>query len=257
MDNGLNNQSFNFNIIEELNSIKKELDSINSFNSQNNLSTNKAKSQIQKYQDDEYILQKYLKKHNGNFLSPEFILIAYSKGFFPMYEEYYNNITWHNPNPRAIIPLENPKTPPRSLRQTIKKFDYTIDFNQNFEAVIRNCAKREETWITEEMINAYINLNKLGYAQSVETYSNGELVGGLYGLTIGGAFFGESMYSQTTSASKFAFFELINKLKEKNFILLDSQYINDFTASLGAIEIPEELFKEKLNKAIKLKRSFR
>jgi|GEM_PF-87356 len=257
MDNELNNQSFNFNITDELNSIKKELDSLNTHNSTDNSNTHPPKSQIQKYQDDEYILQKYLKKHDGNFLSPEFILIAYSKGFFPMYEEYYNNITWHNPNPRAVIPLENHKTPARSLRQTIKKFDYTIDFNQNFEAVIRNCAKRDETWITEEMIKAYINLNKLGYAQSVETYSNGELVGGLYGLTIGGAFFGESMYSQTTSASKFAFFELISRLKDKQFILLDSQYINDFTSTLGAIEIPEELFKEKLNKAIKLKRDFR
>lgn len=257
MDNILNNQSFNFNIKDELNSIKKELDllKINHTNNSNNI--NNYKSQFQKYQDDEYVLQKYLKKYNGNFLSPEFILIAYSKGFFPMYEEYYNNITWHNPNPRAIIPLDYTKTPPRSLKQTIKKFNYTVNFNKNFEAVIRNCAKREETWITEDMIKAYINLHQLGYAQSVETYSNDNLVGGLYGLTIGGAFFGESMFSHSTSASKFAFFELIARLKEKQFLLLDSQYINDFTASLGAIEIPEESFKEQLNIAINLDKNFR
>lgn len=190
------------------------------------------------------------------YLEPNFIIDAYSKGYFPMYEEQYNAVLWHCPDPRAVIDINNPKPMSRSLKRNIAKFEYEVGFDTQFENVMRKCADREETWIVEKMIDSYSQLHKLGFAHSVETYYEGELVGGLYGLTIGGAFFGESMFSTKTDASKFAFYKLIENLKEKEFILLDSQYINDFTESLGAIEIPLNIFKKTLAKAIKLERRF-
>lgn len=190
------------------------------------------------------------------YLEPNFIIDAYSKGYFPMYEELYNAVLWHCPDPRAVIDIYNPKPMSRSLKRNIVKFEYEVGYDTQFENVMRKCADREETWIIEKMVGAYTELHRLGFAHSIETYFEGELVGGLYGLTIGGAFFGESMFSTKTDASKFAFNKLIENLREKEFILLDSQYINDFTQSLGAVEIPLNNFKRTLAKAIKLERRF-
>lgn len=190
------------------------------------------------------------------YLEPNFIIDAYSKGYFPMYEELYNAVLWHCPDPRAVIDINNPKQMSRSLKRNITKFEYEVKYDTQFETVMRKCADRDETWIIEKMVGAYTELHRLGFAHSVETYYEGQLVGGLYGLTIGGAFFGESMFSTKTDASKFAFYKLIENLKEKEFILLDSQYINDFTESLGATEIPLINFKKTLAKAIILERRF-
>lgn len=172
-----------------------------------------------------------------------------------MADEDEGDIYWHCPDPRAVIPLENPKMP-RSLKQSIRKYSYEFAINKNFEHVIRSCGDRVNTWISEEIIDVYSQLNIMGFAHSVETYSDGEIAGGLYGISIGAAFFGESMFNNKTDAAKAAFFHLIEHLRIKNFILLDSQYINPFTQQLGAIEIPKSKYLKLLNKALALPSKF-
>ncbi len=184
-------------------------------------------------------------------LFSEVVIQAYSEGYFPMAESADGEIYWHSPDPRAIIPLGDIKIP-RSMRQVIKKRDFDFTFNNNFEFVIRKCADREETWINEEIIQTYVDLNSHGYAQSVETWQDGQIVGGLYGVSIGGAFFGESMFNLVSDSSKAAYYALTNRLNERGFALLDTQYINPHTEMLGAIEVSRGHYLMLLKKAIKL-----
>jgi leucyl/phenylalanyl-tRNA--protein transferase len=172
-----------------------------------------------------------------------------------MAESKNGKIYWHSPDPRAIIPLNSVK-PPRSIRQTEKHngFSYTTD--KVFSEVILHCSERTDTWISDEIIESYFNLHKNGFAHSVETWMDGELVGGLYGVSIGAAFFGESMFSDVSGASKAAFYNLVDRLLEKNFVLLDTQYLNDHTLLLGAIEIPKSAYLKILKTAINLPCSF-
>ena len=188
---------------------------------------------------------------SGDILCPDLLLRAYEQGYFPMADGVTGKIYWHSPNPRAIFPLERIKMP-RSIRQFIRKFGVRFEVNRDFEAVINYCANRSYTWISQEIIDAYIDLHKLGYAHSVETYIDGKLVGGLYGVAIGGAFFGESMFNIVSNGSKAAFYYLVARLRERGYILLDSQYMNDFTKSLGAIEIHEILYFKLLKRALEL-----
>jgi len=190
-----------------------------------------------------------------NIIPPQVLLTAYREGFFPMAEERNGAIYWHFADPRAIIPLDKIK-PHKSVRQTIRRENLEFKIDNNFETVIRKCAAREETWISDELIDSYINLHHFGYAHSVETYRNGELVGGLYGVAIGGAFFGESMFSETSNASKAAFFYLGYHLINRGFVLLDSQYINEHTKLLGAIEIPGSVYLDILKRAIRMPVTF-
>jgi leucyl/phenylalanyl-tRNA--protein transferase len=168
-------------------------------------------------------------------------------------------INWYSPDPRSIIPIDTYK-PSKSLRSVLNKNIFEIRINQQFEHVIRYCSKPrfygDGIWISEEMIQAYAELNKLGYAHSVETYIENELVGGLYGVQIGAVFYGESMFSLVSNASKVAFHQLIQILRKNEFELLDSQYINDNVLRYGAIEIPRDEFIEKLEKAIVKERRF-
>ncbi|MDC1068834.1 leucyl/phenylalanyl-tRNA--protein transferase [Candidatus Kapabacteria bacterium] len=184
-------------------------------------------------------------------LTPDIIVSAYTQAFFPMADEDDGEIYWHNPDPRAIIPLDNPKMP-RSLKQSIKKNNFTFSVNGDFDCVIRSCSKRKNTWISEDIIDIYNQLNVMGFAHSVECLIGKEIVGGLYGVSIGGAFFGESMFNFKSDSAKAAFYYLIEYLKSKNFILLDSQYINPFTEQLGAIEISKSNYLKLLNKALSL-----
>ena len=183
------------------------------------------------------------------------LLFEYMDGFFPMAYSYDGGIYWHSPDPRAIIPFQNIKMP-RSVRQlmTRKVFNFTI--NANFEFVIRRCAARENTWISDSIINSYIAFHKAGYAHSVEAWQNGEIVGGLYGVAIKGAFFGESMFSLVSNSSKAAYYFLIEHLKNRGYQLLDSQYLNEHTESLGAIEIPKYIYRRKLYKAMQIDCNF-
>lgn len=162
-------------------------------------------------------------------------------------------ISWYCPDPRAIIPIETYR-PSKSLRPILNKHLFEIRINQQFEQVMRYCAlprfRGDGVWISEEMIQAYSKLNQLGFAHSVEAYQNDELVGGLYGVQIGAVFFGESMFSLVSNSSKVAFHNLIEILRKNEFELLDSQFINDNVLRYGAIEIPREVFIEKLERAI-------
>ena len=182
------------------------------------------------------------------------LLYAYSNGIFPMADET-EHIYWYSPEVRAIIPLENYK-PQKSLRSVLRKKTFEIRFNTCFEEVMRQCAKprKEEgngVWISENMIKTYTQLHQMGYAHSVEAFCDGKLAGGLYGVSLGKAFFGESMFTRVSNASKVAFHYLVETLKTNQFVLLDSQFINDNVKRYGAIEIPASEFQELLEKALK------
>lgn len=187
----------------------------------------------------------------SNILTPDIIISAYTQGYFPMAEDKEGDIYWHCPDPRAIIPIEKPRKS-KSLKQSIKKYEFEFTKNRDFEYVIRACSDRDDTWISEDIIENYTKLNKMGFAHSIECWSKDEIVGGLYGISIGGAFFGESMFNHLTDAAKASFYYFIDLLKRKNFILLDSQYINPFTKQLGAIEISKSEYLDKLSKALSI-----
>lgn len=188
-------------------------------------------------------------------LLPDVLVLGYRNGFFPMADPDSGRILWHRPELRAIIPLDRIKIS-RSLSKLITKKQFEITVDTQFATVIQHCSHREDTWINEEIIEAYTHLHHLGYAHSVETWQDGELVGGLYGVAIGGAFFGESMFSLVSNASKVAFASLAHRLNDTGFRLLDTQYINDFTASLGAIEVPDVVYHMLLTDALRASCTF-
>lgn len=190
----------------------------------------------------------------GGDLSKTRLLLAYSMGIFPWYSEG-DPILWWSPDPRLILLPEELRIS-RSLRQTIRKGIFNITFDTDFESVIRNCATvhhKEDggTWITGEMIDAYINLHKAGYAHSVESRFEGELVGGLYGVALGSVFFGESMFTKKSDASKAAFVTLVQQLIKWNFGLIDCQITTSHLKSFGAQEIPRQNFMKMLKSALK------
>ncbi len=172
-------------------------------------------------------------------LKPDNMLRLYASGAFPMADEATGNINWFMPEVRTVIPLENYNIP-RSARKAIEKIDFEIRFNTNLMAVVEGCADRETTWISNELIDAYRRLKKRRHIHTVETWLNNKLVGGLFGVTFRGAFFGESMFSKVSEASKAALIALIKHLKDKDFVLLDVQYMTDHFKMFGAKEISLE-----------------
>ncbi len=191
-------------------------------------------------------------------LSPEVLLHAYASGMFPMaVPELGNSIFWFAPDPRTIIPLDGLHVS-KSLRRKVRKQPFEVVSDRDFEAVIRACAEpregdsQDETWISEDIIKAYTNLHRLGFAHSVECYENGELVGGLYGVTLGGAFFGESMFHKATDASKIALYHLVKQMNRLGYQLLDVQYTTDHLTRLGAVEITRAEYEERLKAAVEL-----
>jgi leucyl/phenylalanyl-tRNA---protein transferase len=185
-------------------------------------------------------------------LTADDLLNGYYNGIFPM-ADTDGSMYWYSPDPRAIIPIESYK-PSKSLKPIINKKIFEIKFNQNFKAVIEGCAKArngdEETWISDEIIKAYCQLFDIGHAISVEAYQNNILVGGLYGVSLGKAFFGESMFHTEPNASKIAFHFLIEYLKNNNYSLLDTQFINDNVKRFGAVEIPKATYIKLLKEAV-------
>jgi leucyl/phenylalanyl-tRNA--protein transferase len=186
-------------------------------------------------------------------LTAEALVYAYASGVFPMAEET-GEILWYSPDPRAIIPIDSYK-PAKSLKPIINQKRFEIRVNTSFEQVMRNCAlpraTEDETWISEELVQAYTSLHKMGLAHSVEAWQDGILVGGLYGVALGGAFFGESMFSLVSNSSKVAFHYLVQILREQNYSLLDSQFMNDNVLRYGAIEITRSEYKKRLTNALK------
>lgn len=189
----------------------------------------------------------------GGDLSVERLLMAYRNGIFPWYSEG-EPILWWSPNPRLVLYPEELRIS-RSLRKVIRQHLFHVTFDDAFDAVIQACAETkrsygEGTWITREMKAAYCELHRRGYAHSVEAWQNGDLVGGLYGVALGYAFFGESMFSRVSNASKVAFVTLVERLQRLKFKLIDCQVKTDHLIRFGAREIPRKLFLEQLEKAL-------
>jgi len=188
-------------------------------------------------------------------LTTKLVIEAYSNGYFPMADSRSGPIWWYSPDPRAVIPLDGFKVS-RSLRQRVRKGTYEIRMDTAFEAVVRACADREETWISDAIIRAYVALHREGFAHSVESWHNGVLAGGLYGVSLCGAFFGESMFTRETDASKVALVALVEHLRKRNFLLLDSQFINDHIKQFGTREIPRAEYLRELRTALKAETNF-
>lgn len=181
----------------------------------------------------------------GGDLSPERLVLAYNSGIFPWFEDD-EPILWWSPSERMVLFFEDLKIS-KSMRNVINQKKFKVTFNTAFREVILNCKKiarkdQPGTWITDDMVEAYCNLHKLGIAKSVEVWENEELVGGLYGIDLGHVFCGESMFSKVSNASKMAFIALAKQLEMANYRLLDCQVYNDHLASLGCVEIDREDF---------------
>ena len=186
----------------------------------------------------------------GGDLSVDRLVRAYGSGIFPW---TVNPITWWSPDPRGVFELENFHVS-RSLQYELKRGRMEVTFDQAFEAVIRGCAEAprdsDSTWITEEFIRAYIRLHHAGHAHSVEAWMNGELVGGLYGVAVGGLFAGESMFHRASNASKVCVARLVERLKERGFVLFDTQMVTSATVQLGAVEVRRSEYLKRLKAAM-------
>ena len=192
-------------------------------------------------------------------ISTDDLLYGYCNGIFPMADSEEGEIYWYSPDPRAIIPIDTYK-PSKSLRPVINQNRFEVAFNRNFKEVMTNCAKPrfedDLTWISQDIIDSYCDLHQKGIAHSVEVYQSNTLVGGLYGVSIGSAFFGESMFHLVPNASKVAFHYLIENLRIRNYKLLDTQFINDNVKRFGALEIPKSLFLKILKESISIENKF-
>ncbi|MBU0717062.1 MAG: leucyl/phenylalanyl-tRNA--protein transferase [Planctomycetes bacterium] len=188
-------------------------------------------------------------------LSPEVLLAAYVTGIFPMADEA-GEVHWLAPDPRAIIELDG-FTVSRSLRAVIRREGFEMTVNQAFPDVIEACADRVEgTWISPEIKEAYGVLHDLGFCHSVEVWQDGWLAGGLYGVAIGGAFFGESMFHRISDASKVALVHLVSRMRERGFTLLDVQFMTEHLRQFGAVEIPRIDYERRLGEAVRKPCSF-
>lgn len=182
-------------------------------------------------------------------LPPELLLQAYSQGYFPMADAETGRIGWYTADPRAILPLD-PFHVPRRLRRFLKSAPFTATRDRSFEAVIRACADRESSWINEGIIRSYIRLHKVGFAHSVETWQDGRLVGGLYGVGLGGAFFGESMFYREPGASKAALVHLAEHLQNRGFRMLEIQMVTPLTGQFQPMLIRREEYLPLLAEAL-------
>jgi leucyl/phenylalanyl-tRNA---protein transferase len=187
-------------------------------------------------------------------LTTEILEVCYRAGAFPMADPY-GRIEFYRSDPRSVLEFEDLHVS-RSLRRVIRKGTYEVRVDGDFEGVVWACADREETWINAEIVEAYVEFHHAGKAHSVEAYADGELAGGLYGVSLGGAFMGESMFARMRDASKVCFVYLVERLRERGYELLDCQIQNPHLASFGAVEIPEREYLRRLDHALNLDRSF-
>lgn len=183
-----------------------------------------------------------------NEIDPEFLLKAYQLGVFPMAMDD-GEIAWFSPDPRGIIPLETFHIP-HGLKRVLRKNPFEIRINQAFLETMSGCAARPSTWIDEAIVKSYHRLFELGFAHSVETWQDGELVGGLYGVALGGAFFGESMFSRTADASKVALVHLVERMRSRGFTLLDTQWSTPHLKQFGCTDIPRSRYMRLLEQAL-------
>lgn len=195
------------------------------------------------------------RRSGQNELTPEILLRAYSIGLFPMAESADDpEIFWVSPELRGVLPLDERFHVSHSLAKFIRKKPFDIRFDHDFPAVMRACAEttpdRPSTWINGTIYQLYCALHRFGHAHSVEAYEGNELVGGLYGVSLGSAFFGESMFSRRTNASKVCLVALVERLREKGFTLLDTQFTTEHLKTFGAIDIPKETYLLLLERAM-------
>jgi len=183
-------------------------------------------------------------------LTPELLVRAYSMGIFPMGGDD-GEIRWYSPDPRGIIDLDDFHAPRRLLR-TCRQGVFELRVDSAWSDVIAACARRDNTWISGEIIAAYTQLHQLGIAHSVEAYREGRLAGGLYGVALGGAFFGESMFHRVTDASKVALVYLVERLRERGYTLLDSQYLTDHLSTFGGRQISRDEYLIRLAASLRL-----
>jgi leucyl/phenylalanyl-tRNA--protein transferase len=190
-------------------------------------------------------------------LSPETLLNAYAQGAFPMTDRD-GRTRWYTADPRGVVPLDRFHIP-KTLAQLLKRDPplYEVRINFDFEAVMRGCMQqRPDTWISEDLVRAYVRLHQMGFAHSVEAWRDGELAGGLYGVSLGAAFFGESMFHRRTDASKVAMVHLVGRLREREFELLDSQATTEHLRRFGCVDIPAADYLKQLDRALRKTRSF-
>jgi leucyl/phenylalanyl-tRNA--protein transferase len=181
-------------------------------------------------------------------IPPRVLIGAYAHGVFPM--AYEGRILWFSPELRGVLPLDERFHIPHGLRRTMRRAAFEVRWNHDFEQVMRGCAERAETWIDETIIRSYLELHRLGFAHSVECWADGRLEGGLYGVALGRAFFGESMFSRRTDASKVALVELVRRLRECGFDLLDAQWMTPHLARFGGFEVPRADYERLLAAAL-------
>lgn len=190
----------------------------------------------------------------GEALTPGMLLVAYANGYFPMaMDKHETELYWFSPTERGVLPIEGFNIP-RGLQRVIKQHPFTLTVDRDFEGVIRACSElvdqRTDTWINEEIVQLYTELHRMGHAHSVEVWLEGTLVGGLYGVSLGGAFFGESMFSRVSEASKVALVTLVTLLQEAGYTLLDTQYVNDHLKQFGVQAVKKRSYMTKLAKAL-------
>jgi leucyl/phenylalanyl-tRNA--protein transferase len=193
-------------------------------------------------------------------LTPQLLLGAYATGIFPMAESRHDrDLFWIDPDVRGVLPL-NRFHVPRRLRRTLRQGPFEVVCDNDFTSVVRGCAEqsssRPETWINGEIERLYEALADMGFAHSIECWRNGRLVGGLYGVALGGAFFGESMFSRARDASKVALCHLVARLKLGGFVLLDTQFVTDHLRRFGVVEISRAEYKRRLARALKRDSTF-
>jgi len=190
-------------------------------------------------------------------IAADALLTAYASGWFPM-AVAEGEIRWYSPDPRGIIPLDTFHVPSR-LARSMRRAGFEIRVDTNFRGVITACAQREDAdgnWIDQEIIDSYCELHALGFAHSVETWRDGVMVGGLYGVALQGAFFGESMFHNVTDASKAALVALVDKLRAGGYVLLDTQWVTEHLVQFGAIEIPRRRYLRLLDDALEVDARF-
>jgi len=189
-----------------------------------------------------------------SLIDPDILLRAYGAGLFPMADPATGSISWHSPDPRAILELGDLKVA-RSLARVLKRKTYSVTVDAAFERVVRSC-RRPQTWISETIVQSYLRLHERAVAHSLECWSGDRLAGGLYGVCLGAAFFGESMFSVMPDASKVALVHLVRRLKDRDYELLDVQFQTPHLESLGAREIPGSEYLARLFLALEKPRSF-
>lgn len=184
----------------------------------------------------------------AQIIPPQVLLGAYAQGVFPMADQ--GELTWFSPLMRGLIPLDEGFHVPHGLKRAMKRQPFVVKWDTDFRGTMQGCAARDRTWIDPTILESYCLLHRLGYAHSVEVHDDEGLQGGLYGVALGRAFFGESMFSRKTDASKFALVGLVRELQARGFVLLDTQWLTDHLRKFGGIEVPRDEYQRRLKEAL-------